>query len=102
MEALWYASLTARVKKTCFWYHSQLGVHCRNGYVMDDHSNDMTKRFITLVDEFYDRNVKLIITAAANPNGLYTGSRLAKAFKRTISRLEEMRTHDYLAKQHLP
>ena len=70
--------------------------------VMDDHSNDMTKRFITLVDEFYDRNVKLIITAAANPNGLYTGSRLAKAFKRTISRLEEMRTHDYLAKRHLP
>jgi cell division protein ZapE len=70
--------------------------------VMDDHANDMVKRFITLVDEFYDRNVKLIITAEAEPDGLYTGNRLAEAFKRTISRLEEMRAHDYLAKEHLP
>ncbi len=70
--------------------------------IMDDHNNDMLKRFITLVDEFYDRNVKLIITAEAKPGGLYTGTRLAEEFKRTISRLEEMRTHDYLAKQHLP
>ncbi len=70
--------------------------------VMDDHANDMAKRFITLVDEFYDHNVKLIITAEAVPDGLYKGNRLAEAFKRTISRLEEMRTHDYLAKQHIP
>ncbi len=69
---------------------------------MDDHDNDMAKRFITLVDEFYDRNVKLIITAEAVPDGLYKGIRLLEPFKRTISRLEEMRTHDYLAKQHLP
>ncbi len=69
--------------------------------VMDDHDNDLVKRFITLVDEFYDRNVKLIITAEAVPAGLYKGKRLAKPFKRTISRLEEMRTHDYLAKEHL-
>lgn len=73
-----------------------------NILVMDDHDNDLVKRFITLVDEFYDRNVKLIITAAAVPDGLYQGKRLAEAFKRTISRLEEMRTHDYLAKQHIP
>ncbi len=70
--------------------------------VMDDYANDKAKRFITLVDEFYDRNVKLIITAAAAPNALYLGSRLQDSFKRTISRLEEMRTHGYLAKQHLP
>lgn len=70
--------------------------------VMDDFMNDLAKRFITLVDEFYDRNVKLIITAEANPDGLYTGKRLADAFKRTVSRLEEMRTHDYLARQHIP
>ncbi len=70
--------------------------------VMDDHDNDVAKRFIILVDEFYDRNVKLIITAASVPDGLYTGSRLTEVFKRTISRLEEMRTHDYLAKQHIP
>lgn len=70
--------------------------------VMDDYHNDMTKRFITLVDEFYDRNVKLIITAEAMPDALYNGTRLEEPFKRTISRLEEMRTHDYLAKQHIP
>jgi cell division protein ZapE len=70
--------------------------------IMDNHSNDMVKRFITMVDEFYDRNVKLIITAAAVPDRLYKGTRLKDAFKRTISRLEEMRTHDYLAKQHIP
>jgi cell division protein ZapE len=70
--------------------------------VMDDHTNDMAKRFITLVDEFYDRNVKLIITAEAEPDDLYNGTRLADAFTRTISRLKEMRTHDYLAKEHIP
>jgi cell division protein ZapE len=70
--------------------------------VMDNHSNDMLKRFITLVDEFYDHNVKLIITAASVPDKLYKGTLLKDAFKRTISRLEEMRTHDYLAKQHIP
>lgn len=73
-----------------------------NTPVMDDDVNDMVKRFITLVDEFYDRNVKLIITAGADPEGLYVGTRLHQPFKRTISRLEEMRTHDYLAKQHIP
>lgn len=70
--------------------------------VMGEMENDLAKRFITLVDEFYDRNVKLIITAEAEPEGLYGGKRLAEQFQRTISRLKEMRTHDYLAKQHLP
>ena len=70
--------------------------------IMSDNDNDMLKRFITLVDEFYDRNVKLIITAETIPSKLYKGRGLAEPFKRTKSRLEEMRTHDYLAKQHLP
>jgi cell division protein ZapE len=70
--------------------------------IMDDYVNDIAKRLNTLVDEFYDRNVKLIITADADPDGLYQGTRLLEPFKRTISRLEEMRTHDYLAKQHIP
>ena len=68
---------------------------------LDENSNDQAKRFMTLVDEFYDRQVKLILTAAAPPEALYTGKRLAKTFTRTISRLQEMQTHDYLAKQHL-
>lgn len=68
---------------------------------MDEMTNDKAKRFMTLVDEFYDRNVKLIVTAEEQPSKLYTGKRLAKPFLRTISRLEEMHTHDYLAKQHI-
>ncbi len=70
--------------------------------VMDDHQADMAKRFMTLVDEFYDHNVKLIITAETAPEGLYSGKKIGKAFTRTISRLHEMSTHDYLARQHLP
>lgn len=70
--------------------------------IMDEMTNDKARRFMTLIDEFYDRNVKLIVTAAAKPSGLYCGKRLSKLFLRTISRLEEMHTHDYLAKQHIP
>ncbi len=69
--------------------------------VMEEADNDRAKRFMTLVDEFYDRNVKLILTAAADPEHLYAGKCLAEPFRRTISRLNEMQTHDYLAKQHL-
>ncbi len=69
---------------------------------MDDHMVDKAKRFMTLVDEFYDHNVKLIITAEALPENLYTGKRLAESFVRTESRLNEMASHDYLAKEHLP
>ena len=69
--------------------------------VLEEADNDRAKRFMTLVDEFYDRNVKLMVTAAADPEHLYLGKRLTRLFQRTISRLNEMRTHDYLAKQHL-
>jgi cell division protein ZapE len=68
---------------------------------MDEEMNDQVKRFIILVDEFYDRNVKLIITAEVIINDLYTGKRLEFEFERTRSRLIEMQSHEYLAKQHL-
>lgn len=68
---------------------------------MDDDSNDMAKRFITLIDEFYDRNVKVIMTAATPIDTLYTGKRLAESFRRTASRLVEMQSHDYLARGHM-
>lgn len=63
--------------------------------------DDAAKRFMLLVDEFYDRGVKLVLSAAASPTGLYQGSRLGAAFQRTASRLMEMQTHDYLAQPHL-
>ncbi len=69
---------------------------------MGEDQNDQARRFITLVDEFYDRNVKLIITAAVPPSGLYLGKRLQSGFERTISRLIEMQSREYLALQHLP
>ncbi|MEJ2514356.1 MAG: cell division protein ZapE [Gammaproteobacteria bacterium] len=60
------------------------------------------RRFIALVDEFYDRKVKLILSAAVDIDYLYGGSRLGFEFKRTLSRLEEMQSRAYLASPHLP
>lgn len=68
---------------------------------LDDDSSDMVKRFITLIDEFYDRNVKVIITAATPIDSLYTGKRLTESFRRTASRLVEMQSREYLARGHL-
>ncbi|MGQ0656890.1 MAG: cell division protein ZapE [Chromatiales bacterium] len=68
---------------------------------MHDLHNDAARRFIHLVDEFYDRNVKLIVSAAAPPAQLYCGEHLAKLYERTVSRLVEMQSHDYLARPHL-
>ena len=68
---------------------------------MDDSDNDAAQRFIHLIDEFYDRNVNLILSAASIPSELYHGSRLVEPFKRTRSRLEEMQSRDYLSRVHL-
>jgi len=68
--------------------------------VFDGHNDDAARRFITLVDELYERHVNLVCTAAAPPPHLYAGRRLAFAFARTASRLIEMRSADYLARAH--
>jgi len=70
--------------------------------VFDATSDDAARRFIALVDEFYDRSVKLVISAAAAPESLYRGERLAFEFQRTQSRLAEMQAHEYLARPHRP
>ena len=62
---------------------------------------DSARRFINLVDEFYDRGVKLLIAAAVPQEQLYTGKKLRFEFKRTQSRLREMQSQEYLAKPHL-
>ncbi len=71
-------------------------------HAMDGKSSDVSRRFINMVDEFYDRNVKLVITADALPEQLYQGSRLAFEFDRTVSRLREMQSSEYLSSQHKP
>jgi cell division protein ZapE len=58
------------------------------------------RRFIALVDEFYDRRVKLILSADAPIHELYGGTRLAHEFGRTESRLQEMQSFDYLSSAH--
>jgi cell division protein ZapE len=62
--------------------------------------DDQARRFINLIDEFYDRNVKMVITAEAPLLELYGGGRLEFEFQRTISRLQEMQSYDYLAREH--
>lgn len=69
--------------------------------VLDKLHEDQARRFVALVDEFYDRRVKLIVSADAAPDDLYTGSRLEFEFQRTLSRLIEMQSTEYLALPHL-
>lgn len=63
-------------------------------------SEDAARRFVNLVDEFYDRGVNLVLSAAVPIPELYRGKRLRFEFARTESRLIEMQSRDYLATGH--
>ncbi|GAA5317685.1 MAG: cell division protein ZapE [Candidatus Pelagadaptatus aseana] len=65
-------------------------------------TDDQARRFINMVDEFYDRNVKLIVSAEMPLEAIYAGGKLNFEFERTTSRLLEMQSHDYLAQPHRP
>lgn len=67
---------------------------------MNSTRDDSARRFMTLVDEFYDRGVKLLLSAEVGPLALYTGQRLKFEFERTQSRLQEMQSQEYLAQPH--
>jgi cell division protein ZapE len=70
--------------------------------VMNFDNRNAAKRFIILIDTFYDLNVKLIASAAAEPDELYRADEgfEVQEFKRTASRLIEMRSEAYLARPH--
>jgi cell division protein ZapE len=65
-------------------------------------NENAARRFIMLIDELYDRNVNIVVSAAAPPAELYRGARLAPEFQRAASRLVEMQAQQYLAGQHRP
>lgn len=65
--------------------------------VLNEDRNDAARRLVNLIDEFYDRHVKLVVSAQAMPDELYTGKRLKFEFVRAASRMTEMQTTDYLA-----
>ena len=62
---------------------------------------DLARRFITLVDALYEHRVKLLASADAPPDQLYQRGEGAKAFERTVSRLEEMQSEAWLGLPHL-
>jgi len=70
--------------------------------VMTPHSENEARRFIALVDEFYERHVKLVVSAAAPLYEIYQGERLKFEFQRCLSRLQEMQSEEYLKLAHMP
>ena len=70
--------------------------------VLDETLENEARRFIALIDEFYDRRVKLIVSAAAALDDIYTGRKLEFEFRRAASRLREMQSDAYLGQAHRP
>ena len=66
-----------------------------NVFKMNESHDDIVRRFINLVDEFYDSDTGLILSATAWPGELYVGQRFAVEFERTVSRLQEMRSKSF-------
>jgi cell division protein ZapE len=80
--------------------------HCHTVIVSDiprltSERRNEAMRFITLIDSLYEHKVKLICSAAAIPQQLYTEGDGAFEFERTVSRLMEMQSRDYLGLQHV-
>jgi len=70
--------------------------------VMNHKNEDEARRLIALVDEFYERHVKLVVSAQAPLMDIYQGERLQFEFKRCLSRLQEMQSEEYLRLAHMP
>ncbi|MFL6752282.1 MAG: cell division protein ZapE [Sphingomicrobium sp.] len=68
--------------------------------VMGPEMRNEAARFVTLIDALYEHKVKLLAAADAEPEGLYPSGDGSFEFQRTVSRLEEMRSAEYLAEGH--
>ena len=80
-------------------YHTVL---LHNVHQMATKDENTARRFLALVDEFYERRVKLIIAAEVSMFEIYCGERLKFEYQRCLSRLQEMQSEEYLASPHLP
>ncbi|ANI30241.1 hypothetical protein PL78_10445 [Yersinia entomophaga] len=80
-------------------YHTVL---LHNLRLMTAKEENAARRFLALVDEFYERRVKLIISAEASMFEIYQGERLKFEYQRCLSRLQEMQSEEYLKLPHLP
>jgi cell division protein ZapE len=80
-------------------YHS---VFISNVPALGRPNDDQARRFVNLVDEFYDRHVKLVLSATLPLAELYSDGKLNFEFQRTVSRLLEMQSHEYLGMEHRP
>jgi len=70
--------------------------------VMINRTEDQARRFLALVDEFYERHVKLVVAAETSLFDIYQGERLKFEYQRCLSRLQEMQSEEYLRLDHLP
>ncbi|WNN51862.1 cell division protein ZapE [Hafnia alvei] len=80
-------------------YHTVFLHHVKK---MDTLNENTARRFLALVDEFYERHVKLIISAELSMFEIYQGDHLKFEYQRCLSRLQEMQSEDYLRLEHLP
>ncbi|HEI8867089.1 cell division protein ZapE [Serratia sp. AKBS12] len=80
-------------------YHSVMLYNVR---IMGPLKENTARRFLALVDEFYERHVKLVIAAEAPMFEIYQGERLKFEYQRCLSRLQEMQSEEYLKLPHLP
>ncbi|NKI76146.1 cell division protein ZapE [Dickeya sp. CFBP 2040] len=80
-------------------YHTVLLHHVP---VMEVKDENAARRFLALVDEFYERRVKLIMSAQAPMFDIYQGEHLKFEYQRCLSRLQEMQSEEYLRQPHLP
>lgn len=78
-------------------YHTVLIDHIP---VMGDNMHNVARRFVVMIDTLYDENVKLICSAAAEPDALYPEGIGSEAFRRAASRLTEMQSEEYLKRGH--